>query len=100
MKIKNKKTGLVFHLPVEEAKRLIEEDNSLFELVDATNEDLKKFNEVKIPKPLTFENKITGELDFENMEWQRLVALAKEYGINTKNKKKEVLIKEMKEHAQ
>ena len=99
MKIRNKQTGIIFHLPAEEAKRLMEESIELFELVDVTQADLKKFNEIKIPKPLTFETKITGEIDFESMEWHKLVALAKEYGINTKNKKKDVIIKEMKEHA-
>lgn len=99
MKIRNKQTGIIFHLPAEEAKRLMEESIELFELVDVTQADLKKFNEIKIPKPLTFETKITGEIDFENLEWNKLVALAKEYGINVKGKKKEVLIKEMKEHA-
>ena len=99
MNIKNKITGLIFEVSKEEAKRLLEEDNTLFELVGASEEDLKIIEEVKIVKPITLEDKITGEIDFDSLEWNKLLQIAKEYGIKANGKKREVLIKEMKEHA-
>lgn len=97
MKVKNILTGLVFDFPIEEAKKTVEEDPDIFVIdEELTAEEKKQFEKVKVDKPITIDNKILGDIDFERMSYNNLCSLAREYGLNPFGKKKNEIIEMIK----
>lgn len=95
MIIKNKITDNTFDLPESEVARILENSRYDYEIVGATREDLDRIEKSRPQKPVTLEDKLLGNIEYEKLNYKELQNLAKERKIKYTGVSKEDLIKEL-----